>query len=96
VLAVEAGPFTQVGVVLSQERVRRIEFSLREDSFLLGDLMLRAGLPEQQRRNSPYYYAWAGDSLLAGSNQPSPYDSPFLPLRNISFTVAGWRILSDR
>ena len=81
-----AGVFSQVGITLSQGMIRQIGFTLRDDIFTVGDLMLLWGRPEVRQYGRAAYIFWRGQGIYAIAGKTAGTYSLFLPVWRVYMT----------
>jgi hypothetical protein len=79
------GPFSLVAVTLSNQVVTRINFTLRANSLVVGDLPLAWGRPKIERYGDSVYLEWPHMGVSANGQVGYALFSYLLPLARISF-----------
>ena len=86
VLKLETGSISEVRVLIAQHLIRQIQFTLREDLFKLGDLMLFLGTPNGRQNGHTINFVWPGSGIYATADSATRLFSPLIPLSMVSFT----------
>lgn len=85
----DTGIFTQIGLVISADRVRHVTFLARENALELGDLVVIYGTPTLRAFGTETYFMWLGGGIMASTHAYMDGFSLFLPIWSISFTDTG-------
>jgi len=78
-----AGPFFQVSVITSQDLIRHITFTLRENTLTLGDLAALWGMPEVHEYGHAAFFMWSNSGVIATTIAYTGEFSLFLPVRTV-------------
>jgi hypothetical protein len=88
------GIFSLVGVVIVRDLVRRIDFTMRGSTLLVGDLMPLWGRPQISSGSHSMHLDWVGGATTSVrvESQDARF-SPMLPVFKLSFTASSAPVL---
>jgi hypothetical protein len=82
------GPFFLVAVTLANDSVRRLDFTVRQNTLVMGDLPLAWGRPRIQIYQESVILNWTALGVSANGWAASRHFDYFMPLVRISFSRA--------
>jgi hypothetical protein len=89
ILNLETGPFSNIGVVLDNDEVRQIEFTLPQGVLRLGDLVVLLGSPDDQIDvGTTRFFFWSRHDIVAETNAYRGYMSFELSIEMVALRNA--------